>query len=426
MYSYKNVTFFFPYPHVSGIPILFSNLANYMLEFTDLTIYIIDYDNGALIRNCKKSVRLKHIIFNDFESCELEIHTFLILQAGLPYKLREELKIGKNVKIIQWAAFEYNLIPFLSKISFIRKLQEKSKFLYNISKLFSLKKCQYLKKWVEEMTKNGSIIYMNKPIFDTTSKYLNLTKGIIPTYLPNLSFGILNFDSDVILRKYNSLLEEINFAWVGRIADFKIHILNYSLFKISEYAKKEKKNVIFHIIGEGEYNTYINMNTENNYFKIIRVGYLEKNKVDVYLNNNIQLLFAMGTSAIDGARLGIPVVLLDQSYSAINKPYKFKYLHNTINYDLGHPINENDFEVGNDTLEKIFEDMKFKYINICNNSFQYYYKNHEIKKIATRLIDILQNNSYSIGIIPKELVKQGLFRKCYIFYLKNIKKSYYF
>ena len=44
-----------------------------------------------------------------------------------------QIKIGNQVKILQWGAHEYNLIPFVSQINFIRKvmnlLVKKFKFL---------------------------------------------------------------------------------------------------------------------------------------------------------------------------------------------------------------------------------------------------------------------------------------------------------
>ena len=89
-----NITFFFPYPHISGIPVLFSNLTNYLLRDNQHEINVIDYRNGALIRSCAASPRLNFIEFKDFENCIIDFDTHLIIQAGLPSKLRKELKIS--------------------------------------------------------------------------------------------------------------------------------------------------------------------------------------------------------------------------------------------------------------------------------------------------------------------------------------------
>ena len=89
-------------------------MANYLLQNTSLNVHIVDYIDGALIKNCIFSHRLHFIEFRDFKTCDIDYETHLILHAGIPYKLRSELKIGDQVKILQWAAHEFNLVIFYS------------------------------------------------------------------------------------------------------------------------------------------------------------------------------------------------------------------------------------------------------------------------------------------------------------------------
>ena len=50
------------------------------------------------------------------------------------------------------------------------------------------------------------------------------------------------------------------------------------------------------------------------------------------------LIFAMGTSALDAARVGMPVVRLDYSYKLIGSNYRYKFLHQVEGYSLGDRI----------------------------------------------------------------------------------------
>ena len=43
----------------------------------------------------------------------------------------------------------------------------------------------------------------------------------------------------------------------------------------------------------------------------------------------------MGTSAIEGARLGIPTILLDYSYKSINGFYKYEFIYEKEGFSLG-------------------------------------------------------------------------------------------
>ncbi len=421
----KNVTFFFPYKQISGIPVLFSNIAKFLIKNSKINVNIIDYKDGALIRNCVPNERINFIEFKDFVPCNINFNTCLILQAGLPYKLRKELNIGEQVKIIQWAAHEFNLIPFISRFNFIRKIQEKNRIFYFLFCILNFKKFKTLKQWIPEMINRGSIVFMTQCIYETTREYLKFKEPHNIKYIPNTSDGLFEYNNESVNRKAKEVKDKIEIGWIGRLADFKIHILNYSISSLSKLAIKKKIKINFHIIGEGEFHNLLSLNSENEYFSIIKVGSLEKNQVDLYLENNLHCLFSMGTSAIDGARLGLPVVLLDQSYLPILSDYKFKYLFNSTGFDLGHPVTSEDFEKGNNSLNQIIHDLVNDYYCISSKCVNYFNKNHKIEIVVNNLLELFQENYYSINEVPKEINKQGFFRKLYFFYLEKVKKSYY-
>ena len=421
-----NITFFFPYPYISGIPVLFANLTNYLLEDDKHEINIIDYKNGALIRSCKPNSKLNFIEFKDFESCIIDFETHLIIQAGLPYKLRQELKITDKVKILQWAAHESNLVPYLSRFNFILKVQNSNLIIHKIFKLINNKAYKILSSWISMMINRGSIVFMTQEIYNNTTKYLFLKNTHSVTYLPNFSFGETNYNELIIINKAKKINQELNLSWVGRIADFKIHILNYSILKLSDYAFKTQTKINFHIIGSGELERILNLDSQNQYFKIIKVGALEKDVVDKYLEKNIDAMFSMGTSALDGARIGLPVVLLDQSVTKVKDGYIFKFLFEAKGFDLGHPVSNLDFEIGNKTLENIISEIILNYKNVSKKTLDYYSDNHSIESVSTKLLNLINTNSfYSFHEIDKSLLYKDFFRKLYLFYLKNIKKSYY-
>ena len=421
-----NITFFFPYPYISGIPVLFSNLTNYLLKDNKHEINIIDYKNGALIRSCKPNSKLNFIEFKDFESCVLDFKTHLIIQAGLPYKLRQELKITKKVKILQWAAHESNLVPYLSRFNFILKIQHSNLIIHKIYKLINNKAYKILSSWVSKMIDRGSIVFMTEEIYNNTIKYLFLKNTHSVTYLPNFGFGENNYNEEIILDKSKRINQELNLSWVGRIADFKIHILNYTIIELCKYASKTQTKINFHIIGSGKFENILRLDYQNQYFKIIELGSLEKNKVDEYLQTNIDAMFSMGTSALDGARIGLPVVLLDQSNVKIKEGYIFKFLFNSKGFDLGHPVSNSDFEIGNKTLENIINDLMLNYKILSKKTLDYYCENHSIETVSIKLLNLIDNNSfYSLNEIDKSLLYPNLLRKFYLFYIKKIKKSYY-
>ena len=283
-----------------------------------------------------------------------------------------------------------------------------------------------LKKWLSKMIDRRAITFMTKDIYETTKKYIGLPDDLKEYYLPNCASGITEYSDEIINQNSNNLKTKLNFAWIGRIGDFKVHILNYTIKKLSNQALKNKIYIDFHIIGDGEFVSDLKINLDNKYFKIIRTGMLKKKDVDVYLLEKIHVVFSMGTAALDGARIGLPVVLLDQSYVKVKDGYVFRYLFDTKGFDLGHPITIQDFKSGNNSIEIILKDLINNYKTLSNKTLKYFNDNHSVEIVSQKLLGLIRNkNFYYYDEIDKGLLEQGFFRKLYLLYLRIIKKSYY-
>ena len=420
-----NITFFFPYHQISGIPVCFSNLVNYFVRTCNYELNVIDYHDGALIRSCKPSPKINFIEFRDFEDCYINFETYLVVQAGLPSRLRRELKLCQKVKVLQWAAHEANLIPYLSKFGVIANYQRKSLLLHKALYILDRSAYRNLSRWIGMMIERGAIVFMTESIFQSTIKYLFLTNIKSPTYLPNFSYGENTYDHDLIIAKSKSVTTKLNLCWVGRIADFKVHILNYSLRKIAEYARRNSINIRFHIIGVGICQDYLQVDVENEFFEVIEVGELEKSEVDYYLERNIDAMFCMGTSALDGAKIGLPVVLLDQSYVEIEEGYIFKSLFDSAGFDLGHPVSTVDFDAGNRTLDFILDEFRFNYLEMSRKTRDYFLQNHSIDTVAAKFLAALEDGACSLDETGFILSRPRFLRRLYLSYLTHIRKSYY-
>ena len=93
------------------------------------------------------------------------------------------------------------------------------------------------------------------------------------------------------------------------------------------------------IIGDGPYlKNLISLKSKVSY-EIHFENEIKANQLDNYLINNCSILFAMGTAALEGAKLGIPTVLLDISYKKISKEYNYRWLYERDGMTLGENIN---------------------------------------------------------------------------------------
>ena len=95
------------------------------------------------------------------------------------------------------------------------------------------------------------------------------------------------------------------------------------------------------------------MVVENSHFRATFAGKIVGEKLESFLCDQIDVVAAMGTAALDAARLGLPTILLDAAYGRVTGDYRFKWLFETKHYSLGDVVNESHFEKGNDSLARI-------------------------------------------------------------------------
>ena len=108
----KSITFFFPYYDVSGVPVLFLNLAEFIASHYNYHVYIIDYKDGYMARNREKKSKVKLIEFENGNFISV-LDTILVMQAILPYAIRPELLISKNTKVFFWNLYPDIFFPFV-------------------------------------------------------------------------------------------------------------------------------------------------------------------------------------------------------------------------------------------------------------------------------------------------------------------------
>ena len=399
----KTVAFYFPYYEVSGVPVLFSNLADYFSKNYQFKISIIDFEDGYMSNSLSENNKIEKIIFETSKPLLIDVD-IVIMQSILPFAMRPEINFSTNTRIMFWNLHPDNLIPNLYPFVIVRKYYPN--IYRNILSIFWKKKFKLVRNFVKNAIQLNSLSFMD-------SANLNNTNFFLSTEINNVSFlpiacsnGIKR--EDVI----NKDFVELNFSWVGRICDFKIHILNYLILRLSEVAKNLQLKINLHIIGDGP--EMRNLNTKSHlhtHFRITFVGRLTKEKTDSYLYSEIDINASMGTSVLESAKFGIPSIVLDFDYKVINKKYKFRWLHETVNYDLGHLINKENLVNKNHELI----DMTNEFINnssvISEKSFNYYVTNHTLEYVSDNLKKQIEKSKLTITDINPSLLKKSLLRR---------------
>ncbi|MGN0768032.1 MAG: hypothetical protein ACI4M8_01625 [Christensenellales bacterium] len=124
----------------------------------------------------------------------------------------------------------------------------------------------------------------------------------------------------------------IRIGWLGRLDRDKI----FSVLNVADNLLDltQDKPIEFHIIGDGNSKNLIKFSEYTPKIKFIFTSYLYGEERNTYIRENIDIMVAMGISAIDSAVLRIPTVIPVVSPVRFNDD-KYTYVHDVKGFSLG-------------------------------------------------------------------------------------------
>ena len=408
--SELKLCFYFPYHEVSGVPVLFFRMANELAILNKLIhIYVIDYTDGAIARNLIINSNITLLPFTDGIPISPPVDAILVMQSILPYSIRPELKILPDTKLVFWNLHPDCLVPSLIPLPYLRSLQNKNFKLYSLlARTLYPALIRNLREFTEQAIAKKALWFMDQSNLDKTLKYL-FTHISDVDFVPVPALGSKLIKANAFPGK-----EVLNFTWVGRLCDFKSQILMYTIKKLSSLACEKKIKLHYSIIGDGPFRKEISALVLNNdWFTLEMLGSLKPDALDNYLLENTDVLTGMGTSALEGAKLGIPTILLDISYYPVKGDYKFRWLHESKNFDLAHDITENDLEEGNLILKQMIDDLFNNYQALSAKALDYFLQNHEMKNALNKFIFKIKQSEMKFSDINPSLLYKSKVRKTY-------------
>lgn len=404
--KHPQVIFYFPFKHPSGVSNLFIRLAQWLNEKCKICVSIIDYADGYMAKQIINDGKIILIPFTEKRKISIQEDSIFVMQSLLPYTLPQNIVIDPQTRIIQWHFLYHALINSIIPVAPLRYFQYRNPKVYHVCmSLFFPKLKKSLEIFIKEMVVGKSLIFQDKQVMSDTLDYLlfSVEKPIfvsVPVIISELS------------RRLEIQPGLIRCGWVGRLYDFKIHILMHTIIRLSKWSKDHKTKVEFRIVGDGDESWRLgSLDIGNEYFSLFIVDTIPNNYLSKYMLENFDIAFSMGTAALESAAIGIPTVLLDYSLEEIKLPYTFKWLFNTNPGDIGHKISLKDNEQKEDSLGKLLDELNIDLHGVSTKCYDYCIKYHSIDVIGNQFIKVLDSCSYCWHDIPKRLKKVSLPRK---------------
>lgn len=354
--DYISITFLYPSYKIGGAQLLFIRLAIELSKYNNILVNVVDYPGGYLESKLKNYNKIKIISYEN-GYIELSEETVVITPlsnfADLKYMIKGDFR---KIKILLWAIQPTNINYVLNSNG---RNWLGGKFL--------------VKEFLKTLSRSGNILFMDEANFLAVKNVININNSHEYLQIP------------VEIKDYNlddkCQTDKINLAWLGTVTVNKIYPLIKIIDEIKSY--EHSKKIFFHIIGKGEYMSQLETYLKKSKINYVLAGTLEDEQLSLYIKKYIQIGVAMGTSCIEFALRKVPAFLIDFSEKRFPKNIKYNWLFETKHYTLGSHINESSNRNHN------FCSILNQYRNdssIGEKCYEYVRNNHDIKKVAIKLI----------------------------------------
>lgn len=366
----------------------------------------MDYADGYMAKNIPKGVE-----FMEYQrKAEIPKDSIIVFQGVYPYRIKNFKDFPKTCKVLFWHLHPDNYFPYI-KYKYFRH-----KFKKYITFICSYLKIQTGRELIKTLLKNNSLVFMDKTNFDSTKNYFFQNQKMEnPKYLK-----IFTDDIQGDYRISNKKDEILSFGWLGRLEDFKTSILLHTLKRLQSL---NFYNFKFMIIGKGKDSVIFKDFQENcSEYDISIIDEINSEEISSYINN-FDLLFAMGTSALEGAKLGIPTILLDYSYTDINGLYKYEFIFEKEGYSLAEQITNQNLE-DKCSLPRIISMIKDDKYCISMNCIDYWKENFSPIVFKSDFIEFISKSKLKISdLLSGNFHKPDIFTKLLFFVFRYNKTS---
>lgn len=399
MSQLDSVLFVYPSRILGGVELLFYRLASYLVENTALGVGVVDYPDGYLVGQVTDP-RVQRIPYIPGSKADATAYSHIIAPASHFTWLKQNLLTHEKARILMWFTHPFNVLGTLPKANALFHLP-----LPWVRLLIKLYGSEYslVKRTLHELYDANGIVYMDQENVEvnhllfglpvTTNRFLPIC--VNPVEVP-----------DIKVKSSDNLL---HIGWLGRLSDFKVTSLNYVLKRANEYAESSKTRIVAHIIGSGD---KWHLVKEPKNVELRRVGSIANRDLPKYLLENCSFVFAMGTSALESAYLGIPTILMDASYTSFPDDYEFKWLQETKGFVLGRFLRPG-IDITGRSFDQLVDEYNQKSV-IGDQARHYVLKNHSIEIISQKLLQYLSTTEAKIPWTRSVSWRRGLQ------YLKNL------
>ena len=397
--------FFFPYRPISGVPMLFARIAR-ALHSRGHRCSVIDYADGCLSASVADVPGITRIPFVDGRPVSTSPDALIVMQSMLPATLWDELQPPPEARVLFWSLYAMNYVQMALPLDWARDWQTRSLRVQRMLNHTVLRSFQRtLGRFVATLYARGSLVFMDGSTWRAAADRLEIALAK-PRFVP-----VVVEVPDANPRK-DAPEGKLTATWLGRLDDFKIHILNHLVRTLDIVATERGAPIELVVIGDGPLADRLQL-PAGTMLTVVRRGTLAGAALESALSR-AHVHFAMGTSALEGARLGVPTVLVDFAYGPVPADYRFRWLTDAAEYELGRQIDAScRGEASTVGLARILAEIDHSGLPLSAAAYDYCQAHHSVNAGVAAFLAAAEHATFRYSEIDPDLRRKGWIRRAY-------------
>jgi hypothetical protein len=398
----RKIIFYFPYRGIGGVSLLFQRLSGYLAGLRQ--VFLVDFSDGTMGKSVPEGVEL----VNFDTATHYPSDAILVVQSLAPWNIRDTDKFDDDTRVLFWNLHPLNFYPYVFSLHSANRWKALTAKLLLPLSVFRRRK---LAKIVQYLSARNALVFMDGENYERTSAFFPssiIQKRLLPILSPAGKSSC------------KELGRELQCCWVGRIVDFKFHILLHLIGRLDEAAAIAGP-IHMTVVGDGESLEHLRAKAAAyKNIKLTFVANIPPDKLDDFIGTHVDVLFAMGTSALEGASRSVPTILLDYSYYPIKGLYRFKYIFEATDYSLAELIQENRHMEPVSTIGNMLLEIRADNITIRQSCYSYWRQHYSPEVVTKLFLGYADGTTATIG----EMKALGFFESDKVSrIMKNVTKS---
>ena len=333
-----------------------------------------------------------------------------------PWSIFPGLDVDKDARLIFWTCYPFGLVPLLPGIRTWMQASLSVSLIVLNSLLYGFKR--KMRNFSNLLISSDALIFQDTTCVKTTQKNLNMSirnpKFLNIPAMPRL---------DTKINPSQRIADEklLKFTWVGRIVDMKYFVLKYAMKKLNAIQKRLGYKIEINVVGQGDY--LLRLKKDCLAFSDVTVNFIDHlapSDLDEFLLSDTDVLLAMGTSALEGAKFGIPTLLLDVSYREVPEGFVFTWLHERSDHAIGEMLSSDKLEAGNDSLEVKILQIVNNYAEISEKEKRNFAEHHALDSISESLLKFCLESKLSWRMLEEK----GFLGRGYLYRLLHLVRDF--